>query len=163
MISEDPSFRSQTAYDLDNSGIEFMYNKLKQPIINSLSQFGLKAEKFKIRAIQLTQTPKGGYGNTHNDGVPASNETPLREFSFLYYPASLPVAFTGGDLLLYDTNFKSNTFKSNLTKISLSPNSFVLFPRYFYHEITQIESPSPLAWEDGRFAILVWIKVDDGY
>ena len=163
VIKKDLNFRNQTSYDLDNQGIELVYNKLKQHVISGLSELGLQRDKIKIHAIQISQTPKGGYGKVHSDGVPGTNETPLREFSFLYYPASQPKAFTGGDLLLYDTNFKKNKFSSNLTKISLSPNSLVLFPRYFHHEITQVQSPSALAWEDGRFAILIRLKVEDGW
>lgn len=45
--------------------------------------------------------------------------------------------YQGGDLLLFDTNEKENSYCNDYTQITPRHNILILFPSHFYHQVTQ--------------------------
>ena len=160
-IKVDEKFRSQSVYSFGKKEEVKFLSKLQPIIKNCISRLGMENHDIKTAGRQISLTAQGGFGKPHSDGNLKPTQTPLVEFSFLYYLAPSPLAFSGGDLVVYDTNFKLDSYSSIGTKIPFSSNSLVFFPRYFFHEITQVSSELPLAWHDGRFAILFKLLIEE--
>lgn len=160
-VITDEKFRNQLIYNCSKLEKSQMLSKFQPVITSVMSQLGISHNRLKAVNTQVSLTQLNGFGKTHSDGVVKPTETPLTEFSLLYYLATDPLSFHGGDLRLHDTNFKLGTYNIASTKIPFASNSLVFFPRYFFHEITQVSSELPLAWNDGRFAILFKLLIEE--
>lgn len=121
----------------------------------------LKVESLETQATLYLE---GGFYRPHRDIGP--NNT--RRMTFVYYLFSEPKIFSGGDLLLYDTNIVASVEPHGIrnkaskpligekyTRILPQANSLVIFPSEFFHEVTSLES---LAKSQGeRFSITGWL------
>ncbi|MFN8671392.1 MAG: 2OG-Fe(II) oxygenase [Candidatus Sericytochromatia bacterium] len=87
--------------------------------------------------------------------------TPNTEIVFIYYFYKEPREFTGGELLLFDSDTKNIAFKNNYyTRIIPENNSVISFPaKNTFHLVTKINSYSK-DFEKSRFAIINWIDLD---
>ena len=96
----------------------------------------------------------GQFYKRHRDN---GGEGHPRKLSYAYYFHRQPRSFTGGDLLLYDTDPETNRATAvAFTRIEPRHNSLVVFPSDAYHEITPVECETQ-DFLDGRFTVNGWV------
>lgn len=114
----------------------------------------------------VTAHHAGDYYTCHADTMDprdASHEEAwrsARRISYVYYFHRQPRRFSGGDLLLYDTDYDAGkTSMRAYTRLPVADNTVVLFPSNSYHEITKVlpTDGETLAFADGRFTVNGWI------
>ena len=86
--------------------------------------------------------------------------TGTRKITFVYYFHNLPRQFTGGDLLLFDTDLKKNKYIDKSTRIEPLNNSVLFFPSDFYHLVTPVLCETDRI-ENGRFTINGWLNEEE--
>ena len=76
-----------------------------------------------------------------------------RKVSYVYFFHKLPRGYTGGDLLLFDSNIESNRFTtSRFTSIVPEDNTLIIFPSPYFHSVIPVGCSSR-RYEDSRFVI----------
>jgi SM-20-related protein len=115
----------------------------------------LVPQSIKVERIELRMTihDDGDFYAVHRDTGKAATQT--RRVTCVYYFHRQPAAFTGGDLLLYDTDFKNDVYSSAFTRIQPADNSIVFFPSACVHQVTPIHCASGDP-RDGRFTLNGW-------
>ena len=101
--------------------------------------------------LEMTLYPDGGYGKPHQDPSPAAYrvQTPIA----IYYFHRQPRMFSGGDLLLYDTDVETRSFcRASFSRIEPAANTIVFYPRSYFHEIAPVQCPTG-EFADGRFSL----------
>ena len=114
------------------------------------------APRYRIE-LNVTAHPAGGFYSAHQDNMEDWNDG--RKLTFVYYFHREPKRFSGGDLLLYDTDFEADagsgaTFA--FSRIEPVQNSLVFFPSEYLHEVTPVECASN-DFGDGRFTVNGWL------
>ncbi|AFZ33417.1 Prolyl 4-hydroxylase alpha subunit (plasmid) [Gloeocapsa sp. PCC 7428] len=122
-----------------------------------LKIFGV--EPFPISKIeaQLTAHNDQHFYKVHNDN--GSPNTASRELTYVYYFHRQPKPYTGGELVIYDSEVRNNRYiKANTFKVVEPENNTVVFflSRYM-HEVRPIQCPSQ-AFIDSRFTINGWVR-----
>lgn len=116
-------------------------------------------EPFPISEIetQLTSHNDGNYYKIHNDN--GSTDTATREFTYVYYFYREPKAFSGGELLIYDSKIENNFYLNADTFHTVEPrnNSIVFFLSRYLHEVLPVSCPSQ-SFADSRFTINGWVR-----
>ncbi len=107
------------------------------------------------KEIQLTMHHNGEFFKIHKDTLSAGFGI-NRKITFVYYFHSVPKKYSGGELLLYDTNTSNDTFTCKYTRLSPLNNSIVIFLSSFYHQVTPLISEGE-SIEDGRLTLNGWI------
>jgi Rps23 Pro-64 3,4-dihydroxylase Tpa1-like proline 4-hydroxylase len=103
--------------------------------------------------MKMTNHLNQGFFNTHKDNDALFGSDTGRVFTCLYYFNQEPKYFSGGDLYLFDSNLKQQTFNTQqFSKISPKHNQLVVFPSCFYHGVSPVEMPDN-NFMKGRFAI----------
>jgi len=113
-----------------------------------LAPFRLKYVEAYLRAYL-----DGHFFRVHMDAPPNSARAD-RVLSFVYYFHKLPRPYTGGELLLFDSDIevdKSFT-RARFTCIGPEDNALVVFPSKFYHCVLPVHCPSR-EFADSRFVI----------
>ena len=94
--------------------------------------------------------PEGGFYVPHRDRM--ADAWSDRRFSFVYFFNRQPPRFSGGDLLLYDTDADAGCFSySNFSRIVPFRNSIVFFPSGCGHQVT------PVQYETDDFGDRRWV------
>ena len=107
--------------------------------------------------LDVTAHPAGGFYRAHRD-TEEYNGSRNRKLTFVYYFHREPRRFSGGDLLLYDTDFEAGTAShAAFTRIEPLRNSLVFFPSGCYHEVTPVECATD-DFGDGRFTVNGWFR-----
>jgi SM-20-related protein len=106
---------------------------------------------------QLTGHNDGNYYKVHNDN--GSADTATRELTYVYYFHREPKAFSGGELVIYDSKIENNYYVKADSFHTVEPrnNSIVFFPSRYMHEVLPISCPSR-KFADSRFTINGWIR-----
>ena len=114
-----------------------------------LPPFTMGEHEVQVRAYQ-----DGHFFKTHRDAdpdFPGAN----RMINFVYYFHKLPRPYSGGELLLFDSDdveVKGRMTMSRFTSVVPEDNSVVFFPAHFYHCVLPIRCPSR-DFSDSRFVI----------
>jgi Rps23 Pro-64 3,4-dihydroxylase Tpa1-like proline 4-hydroxylase len=105
---------------------------------------------------QLTASNHEEFFKTHSDNANVAVRT--RELTFVYFFYREPKAFSGGELIVYDTVVKDgyHTPVGPFQVIHPRQNQIVFFPSYCLHEVTTIGCPSR-AFADSRFTLNGWL------
>jgi Rps23 Pro-64 3,4-dihydroxylase Tpa1-like proline 4-hydroxylase len=112
-----------------------------------LPPFTLGPIEVCIRAYQ-----DGHYFKIHQDSSSAGLYA-SRLINFVYYFHKQPRPYTGGELLLFDSDVEADTYTtSGFTRIVPEDNSLIVFPCNFYHSVVPIRCPSQ-DFADSRFVI----------
>ena len=94
--------------------------------------------------------PEGGFYVPHRDRSAHAHSE--RRFSFVYFFNRQPPRFSGGDLLLYDTDADTGDFSyRNFSRIVPFRNSIVFFPSSYGHQVT------PVQYETDDFGDRRWV------
>ncbi|CAN1211138.1 Fe2OG dioxygenase domain-containing protein [Tumidithrix helvetica PCC 7403] len=106
---------------------------------------------------QLTMNNDGNYYKIHNDN--GSPDTANRVWTFVYYFHHEPKAFTGGELLLYDSKIENNFYVAAKSYKTIQPknNSVAIFLSRCLHEVLPVSCPSR-EFLDSRFAVTGWVR-----
>ena len=106
--------------------------------------------------LDVTAHPAGGFYRVHRDD--GGDRYRSRKLTFVYYFHREPRRFSGGDLLLYDTDFEAGSASfAAFTRIEPLRNSLVVFPSGYFHEVTPVECATD-DFGDGRFTVNGWFR-----
>lgn len=118
----------------------------------------LKHPIFEISRIepQITASNDGDFFKIHNDSTHA--KAPSRKITFVYFFHREPVAFTGGELIIYESLHKNGESLPTGRKRRITPeqNSIVFFPSLCLHEVLPVHCRSR-QFADSRFTLNGWI------
>lgn len=120
----------------------------------------LEIPPFPITHIdaQLTAHNHGHYFRLHNDNGSERDET--RMLTYVYYFHREPKAFTGGELLLYDTQWQGQYAYSKLENVqTIEPlnNRIIFFYSGLMHEVLPVYCSSQ-QFADSRFTVNGWVR-----
>ncbi len=110
---------------------------------------------FRVKHVEvyLCAYMDGHFFKVHMD-APRTSPRASRVISFVYYFHKKPRPYTGGELLLFDSDVAEHvTYTSaHFTCIVPEDNSLVLFPSRFYHCVLPVRCPSK-DFADSRFVV----------
>jgi Rps23 Pro-64 3,4-dihydroxylase Tpa1-like proline 4-hydroxylase len=115
----------------------------------------LQVDPFPVGEVELQMTVhrSGGFYKVHQDTGKEQNRD--RFVSYVYYFYRLPKRFTGGDLLLYDTELETGGYAAAFTRIEALDNSIVFFPSAYCHQVTTVRCETD-DFGDSRFTLNGW-------
>ena len=106
--------------------------------------------------LDVTAHPNGHFYRVHRDRE--EELSPHRRISYAWYFYREPRRFSGGDLLLHDTDRETGCYKAGaFTRIAPLHNSIVFFPSDCYHQITPVHGVGD-DFGDGRFTVNGWVR-----
>ena len=110
-----------------------------------------------IVECQVTANNDGSFFRVHTDA--GDNETRKRELTYVYYFNRTPLAFSGGELRVYDDEVRNGKLARRDTFQTIAPlhNSIVFFHARVMHEVTPVSVPSK-AFRDSRFTVNGWVQ-----
>ncbi|MEW6493000.1 MAG: 2OG-Fe(II) oxygenase [Cyanobacteriota bacterium] len=160
-----PTSTSTGDLDYRRSMILYSFPEFSQLIVNRIKAIlpdvfrKLNLQSFPIADIetQLTSHNDGNYYKVHNDN--GSPDTATREFTYVYYFYREPKAFSGGELVIYDSQIENNFYVKAESYKAVEPrnNSIVFFLSRYLHEVLPVSCPSK-AFADSRFTINGWVR-----
>ena len=105
--------------------------------------------------LDVTAHPNGHFYVAHRDWDKKRN--PDRRISYAWYFYREPRAFSGGDLLLHDTDRETGRYHpTGFTRIEPLHNSIVFFPSDCWHQITPVRGAGD-DFGDARFTVNGWL------
>jgi Rps23 Pro-64 3,4-dihydroxylase Tpa1-like proline 4-hydroxylase len=136
---------------------ELIMQQIRTALPDVLSQLRLPLFTASQIESQLTAHNDGNYYKVHNDN--GSPETATRMLTYVYYFYREPKAFSGGELLLYDSTIENNYYVQAESFQTVEPrnNSIVFFPSHYMHEVLTVVCPSR-AFVDSRFTVNGWVR-----
>lgn len=160
-----PTSTSTGDLDYRRSMILHSFPEFSQLVVNRIQAIlpdvfrKLNLSSFPIAEIeaQLTSHNDGNYYKVHNDN--GSPDTATREFTYVYYFHQQPKAFSGGELLIYDSKIENNFYvkADSYKRVEPRNNSIVFFLSRYLHEVLPVSCPSK-AFADSRFTINGWVR-----
>ena len=101
--------------------------------------------------MKMREYPTGGFYRAHTD-EPYDPDHP-RKLNFVYFFHREPRRFSGGDLLLYDTDADTVACSfAAFSRIVPLRNSIVFFPSVSWHEVTHVRCETN-DFKDGRWTV----------
>lgn len=160
-----PTSTSTGDLDYRRSMILHSFPEFSQLVVNRIQAIlpdvfrKLNLPSFPIGEIeaQLTSHNDGNYYKVHNDN--GSPDTATREFTYVYYFHQEPKAFSGGELLIYDSKIENNFYVKvdSYKRVEPRNNTIVFFLSRYLHEVLPVNCPSK-AFADSRFTINGWVR-----
>ncbi len=131
--------------------------RTQQRLPELFQQFKLAPFPVSQIEAQITAHNDGQFYKVHNDN--GSQDTATRELTYVYYFHREPKAFSGGELIIYDSMIQNNHYVQAKTFQTVEPrnNSIVFFLSRYLHEVLPIRCPSQ-QFADSRFTINGWIR-----
>lgn len=131
--------------------------RIREVFPDVLNKLGLPFFNIGEIEAQLTAHNDGNFYKIHNDS--GSPDTATRELTYVYYFYQEPKAFSGGELVIYDSKISNNYYVQAETFKTVEPrnNSIVFFLSRYMHEVLPIRCPSR-QFADSRFTINGWIR-----
>ncbi|NJN86503.1 MAG: proline hydroxylase [Leptolyngbyaceae cyanobacterium SL_7_1] len=132
-------------------------DRIQTVLPNVLSKLNLPPFEASQIEAQLTGHNDGNYYKIHNDN--GSPETATRELTYVYYFHQEPKAYSGGELIIYDSQIENNYYVQAKSYHTVEPrnNSIVFFLSRYMHEVLPVRCPSR-AFADSRFTINGWVR-----
>ena len=120
-----------------------------------LRQLGREPFRSSRIEAQITASGDGDFFRWHTDD--GHDEIASRQLTFVYFFHREPKAFGGGELRIYDSQWRDDGYKpmENYRAIVPRQNRMVFFASSLAHEITAVECPSG-AFADSRFTVNGW-------
>ena len=133
--------------------IETFVRKIAAP---ALAQLHLIEPAVEPREFEIATYGDGGHFVAHIDTRETSNR--VRILSCVYYFATTPRRFSGGELRLHGFPTLSGADNGSPARVDIVPetDTLVVFPSWLRHEVLPVRQPSG-AWADRRFSINCWI------
>ena len=134
--------------------------RIRSVLPDVLAQLGMAGlDRYCIKmsmCVYLT----GGFFRAHKDDT---GHLQFRKLNFVYFFHRRPRRFSGGDLLLYDTDVDAGAYVSGaFSRITPLRNSIVFFPSACWHQVTPVQCGTD-DLEDGRWVLIgnVWRLDED--
>ena len=163
-----PTTTSTKAENYRRSLVLHSFPKFRELIVNRIQEIfpdllnKLSIPAFSIAEIesQLTAHNDNNFYKIHNDN--GSPDTGTRVLTYVYYFYREPKAFTGGNLIIYDSQIQGKHYVKAETFKTIEPtnNSIVFFLSRYMHEVLPVSCPSQ-GFADSRFTINGWIRRTD--
>jgi hypothetical protein len=113
----------------------------------------LSASEIDRLEVRVRAYLDGHFFVIHRDGDPDHALGAGRVINYVYYLHKTPRPYTGGDLLLFDSDPDvKHSDTPRFTRIVPEDNSIVFFPPNFYHCVVPVRCPSE-EFADSRFVI----------
>jgi hypothetical protein len=124
---------------------------------------GLEGKPIKELEVQASVYLDGGFYQPHRDIGP--NNT--RRVTWIYYLHAQPKRFTGGELVVYDSDLPGTTWtdergfrtEGTLT-VPPNDNQLVMFLSEYFHEVCVVRC-DPERFADARFTLNGWLHTAD--
>jgi hypothetical protein len=150
-------YNPDTRESLDLPGIWPVKNCFREKVREFVPEVArrLHVAPFEIGdfEVKLRAYLDGHFFKTHMDSHADVESCKYRQVSYVYFFHKMPRAYTGGDLMLFDTNIEANTFTtSSFTRIVPQDNSIIFFPSAYWHSVIPVSCPSK-EYADSRFVI----------
>jgi len=126
--------------------------ELREDIFNRL---GMKPFEVRHHECEVVAHGDGAYFRRHRDTVfnqKGQQDESNRIVSCVYYFGQQPMRFTGGTLKIF-----SMFDPDHSVAIEPRANRLVVFPSFFFHEVTPIVCHSS-QFEDCRFSANIWLR-----
>jgi predicted 2-oxoglutarate/Fe(II)-dependent dioxygenase YbiX len=120
-----------------------------QPVCQRL---GMSLFKPSMIEVKLRIYRQGEYFRIHNDSGRG------RKISFVYFLFPQPKRFTGGDLVVFDTDPEASTYTDDFTRIVPQNNTLCLFPSHYFHAALPVKTQDS-NFLSARFAINGHIRI----
>jgi len=120
----------------------------------------LQVAPFTIGHIEvyLLAYQDGHFFRVHTDSAPNNPALVGRTVSFVYFFHRIPRSYTGGDLLLFDSDVETGEMASDrFTRVVPEDNSIIFFPSNFFHSVVPVRCPSR-EFADSRFVINGFVR-----
>jgi Rps23 Pro-64 3,4-dihydroxylase Tpa1-like proline 4-hydroxylase len=155
--ANDPFYRRSLFLPTFTEFSTLMIERIKSIVPGILTYLNLPSFAIDNIETQLTAHNDGNYYKIHNDS--GSPDSATRELTYVYYFHSLPKAFTGGELLIYDSKIKDNFYVAADSYQTVQPrnNSIVFFLSRYMHEVLPVSCPSQ-AFRNSRFTVNGWVR-----
>ena len=155
--ANDPNYRRSFYLPYFPEFSELMINLVWKITPQILTHLGMS--NFAIGQIesQMTAHNHGNYYKIHNDS--GSPDTATRTLTYVYYYYREPKAFTGGELVIYDSKIENGFSVAAKSHKVIQPqnNTIVFFPSHCMHEVLPVSCPSEY-FADSRFTINGWVR-----
>jgi Rps23 Pro-64 3,4-dihydroxylase Tpa1-like proline 4-hydroxylase len=137
-----------------------IHQRIQAILPEVLAHLGLPAFPIGQIEAQLTAHNDGNFYKIHNDN--GSPDTATRELTYVYYFHQEPKAFSGGELVIYDSQKQAQYYVAGETHHIIEPlnNSIVFFLSRYMHEVLPVRCPSQ-QFADSRFTINGWVRRAD--
>ena len=135
--------------------------KIRSVLPDVLARLGMAGlDRYRIE-MGMRVYPGGGFYRAHTDS-PSGRHHP-RPLSFVYFFHRRPRRFSGGDLLLYDTDVDTLSCDSAaFSRIVPLRNSIVFFPSACWHQVCPVRCETD-DFGDGRWAVNGHVgRIEDG-
>jgi Rps23 Pro-64 3,4-dihydroxylase Tpa1-like proline 4-hydroxylase len=147
-----PGVREVLAFQGRWEGENQFLRKVKEVLPQILGRLGVAPFEIGVVDMELRAYQDQHYFKVHMDAPPGSARA-SRIVSFVYYFHRLPKPYTGGELLLFDSDIEANNFTgTRFTRVVPEDNSVIFFRSCFFHCVTPINCPSK-EFADSRFAV----------
>ncbi|MBD2480562.1 2OG-Fe(II) oxygenase [Planktothrix sp. FACHB-1365] len=137
---------------------DIILNRVRAVFWNALEHLNIPPFAITHIDAQLTAHNHGHYFRIHNDN--GSERDATRTLTYVYYFYREPKAFTGGELLIYDTHWHGEYAYSKLENFkTIEPlnNRIIFFYSGLMHEVLPVYCPSK-QFADSRFTINGWAR-----
>ncbi|HIK28008.1 MAG: 2OG-Fe(II) oxygenase [Oscillatoriaceae bacterium SKW80] len=136
---------------------ELLISKIRAIFPDICRKLGLQPFKISQIEAQITAHNDGNYYKVHNDN--GSADTATRTITYVYYFYREPKAYSGGELVIYDSKIENNFYVKADSFKTIEPrnNSIVFFLSRYMHEVLPVSCPSK-AFADSRFTINGWVR-----
>lgn len=155
--ANDPNYRRSFYLPYFPEFSELMINLVWKITPQIITHLGMS--NFAIGQIesQMTAHNHGNYYKIHNDS--GSPDTITRMLTYVYYYYREPKAFTGGELVIYDSKIENGFSVAAKSHKVIQPtnNTIVFFPSHCMHEVLPVSCPSEY-FADSRFTINGWVR-----
>lgn len=122
---------------------DWLKKKMRQEIVDYLPELtcalNVAGEKFDRIDLSLRSYGDGHFFGIHTDKRPNIQ----RLLSLTYFFFIEPKNFTGGDLLIFDTDVgqsEGRSFSECFTRLQATQNSLVVFPSASYHAVSTVNA-----------------------
>ena len=128
--------------------------KIRRLVPEALARLRMEGiDRYRIE-MAMRVYPTGGFYRAHSDaGSHADAAFDARKLSFVYFFHREPSRFSGGDLLLYDTDADTGDCSfGDFSRIVPLRNSIVFFPSACWHQVTPVQCETD-DFGDNRWAV----------
>jgi Rps23 Pro-64 3,4-dihydroxylase Tpa1-like proline 4-hydroxylase len=126
---------------------------LRRALPNLLPRLNVPAFEAGALEFKLRVYKDGHFFRTHSDVAAHVEDSRMRRVSFVYFFHKTPRPYTGGDLLLFDSDIAEGRFNTGcFTRIVPEDNALVVFPSPYYHCVVPLRTATA-DFTDSRFVI----------
>jgi hypothetical protein len=134
-------------------GVKLFHDAISKVLPSVLPRLQVQPFAIDVLDVQLRAYLDGHFYKAHMDAPANSPIVNRRVLNYVYYFHRLPKPYSGGELLVFDTDVEADKFtKSRFTRVVPEDNSIIFFVPNFYHCVLPVRCPSK-DFSDSRFVI----------